>query len=157
MCAPLHIEKNCPSNLEKWPKKIDFGLTNGLPNFRPYFVHCRPILARLLHWWCLLWWWVKTGWACSLGGGRSLMDSDSFQVCVVYSFKLLHHRDICKTRYPSVTNIQTTSVILGVTVYEVLWTYVYVYIVHTCNVCGMVLQKVGSDMNGFLKSCVLNC
>ena len=30
--------KNCPTIFEKWPIKIDFVLTNGLPNFRPYFV-----------------------------------------------------------------------------------------------------------------------
>ena len=32
--------KNCPTIFEKWPIKIDFVLTNGLPNFRPYFVLC---------------------------------------------------------------------------------------------------------------------
>ena len=25
--------KNCPTTFEKWPIKIDFALTNGLPNF----------------------------------------------------------------------------------------------------------------------------
>ena len=30
----------CPSIFKKWPIKIDFVLTNGLPNFRPYFVLC---------------------------------------------------------------------------------------------------------------------
>ena len=67
--------KNCPTIFEKWPIKIDFVLTNGLPNFRPYFVRCyrtrsteeRRIrkknakvifyfaqeISRRTRWWCL--------------------------------------------------------------------------------------------------------
>ena len=35
-------ENYCPNtnNLEKWPIKTDFARTNGLPNFRCYFVLC---------------------------------------------------------------------------------------------------------------------
>ena len=32
--------KNCQTICEKWPIKIDFVLTNGLPKFRSYFVLC---------------------------------------------------------------------------------------------------------------------
>ena len=38
--AGKRIVSICPTIFEKWPIKIDFVLTNGLPSFRPYFVLC---------------------------------------------------------------------------------------------------------------------